>query len=213
MFDAKQYRLFDRFHSGSRFEPRGGILASHCLRLPVVRTLITRCPPPLHPENMATYSDAMYIDESGNGSPTNDILRCWVSVAVSLAFDQARELDEGGQLISSGSFSPYLNLRDSPNCTILDMTWGFLRRWSSRLFTRQGDPPGSGLVSTFASPPMHVYTGVSPFDRCDLVRPSPATISDNAQIRWQNSDVGTDTALPSLLQAHLREFRVLGEIP
>jgi len=106
LFYAKQYRLFNRFHSGVRFEPRSGILASNCFRLPVVHTLITRCPAPLHPENMATYSDAIYIDESGNGSPTNDILRCWVSVAIAVPLDQTKKLDRGVQEILMNHFSP-----------------------------------------------------------------------------------------------------------
>jgi hypothetical protein len=57
---------------------------------------------------VATYSDAIYIDESGNGSPTNDVLRYWVSVAVSLAFDQTQELDEGIRWILDNHFSPYV---------------------------------------------------------------------------------------------------------
>ena len=78
---------------------------------------------------MATYSDAIYIDESGNGSPTNDILRCWVSVAVSLAFDQTRELDEGIRWMLDNHFSPYIvELKGStiqkyllPKSTIMDV--------------------------------------------------------------------------------------------
>jgi hypothetical protein len=57
---------------------------------------------------MATYSNAIYIDESGNGSPTYDILRYWVSAAVSLAFDQIQELDEGIRWILDNHFSPYV---------------------------------------------------------------------------------------------------------
>ena len=108
MFDARQYRLFNRFRSGIRFEPRSGILASNCFRLPVVRTLITRCPAPFHPENMATYRDAIYIDESGNGSPTNDILRCWVSVAIAVPLHQTKTLDRGVQEILTNRFRPYI---------------------------------------------------------------------------------------------------------
>jgi hypothetical protein len=57
---------------------------------------------------MATYSDAIYIDESGNGSPTNDILRCWVSVAIAVPIDQTKTLDRGVQEILTKRFRPYI---------------------------------------------------------------------------------------------------------
>jgi hypothetical protein len=57
---------------------------------------------------MATYSDAIYIDESGSGSPTDNIHRYWVSAAVSVAFDQTIDLDEGIRRILTSHFSPYV---------------------------------------------------------------------------------------------------------
>ena len=57
---------------------------------------------------MPTYSHAIYIDESGNGSPTQDIHRCWVSSAVAVAFDRTQVLDEGVRSVISRHFSPYI---------------------------------------------------------------------------------------------------------
>jgi len=57
---------------------------------------------------MATYSDAIYIDESGSGSPTNNIHRYWVSAAVSVAFDQTNDLNEGIRRILTSHFSPHV---------------------------------------------------------------------------------------------------------
>jgi len=57
---------------------------------------------------MVTYSHAIYIDESGNGAPTADIHRFWVSVGVSVAFDRTRTLDDGIRTVVSKHFSPYI---------------------------------------------------------------------------------------------------------
>ncbi|MBU0685907.1 MAG: DUF3800 domain-containing protein [Candidatus Thermoplasmatota archaeon] len=78
---------------------------------------------------MATYSDAIYIDESGSGSPTDNIHRYWVSAAVSVAFDQTIDLDEGIRRILTSHFSPYIGeLKGSsmskylhPTSTILEI--------------------------------------------------------------------------------------------
>jgi len=57
---------------------------------------------------MATYSDAIYIDESGSGSQTDNMRRYWVSAAVPVAFDQTNDLNEGIRRIPANHFSPYV---------------------------------------------------------------------------------------------------------
>ncbi|MGQ9587245.1 MAG: DUF3800 domain-containing protein [Thermoplasmata archaeon] len=57
---------------------------------------------------MVTYSHAIYIDESGNGAPTNDIHRYWVSVAISVAFDKTLTLDRGIDAIIASHFRPFV---------------------------------------------------------------------------------------------------------
>ena len=57
---------------------------------------------------MVTYSHAIYIDESGNGAPTVDIHRFWVSVAVSVAFDQTQVLNDGVRRMLHAHFWPFV---------------------------------------------------------------------------------------------------------
>jgi hypothetical protein len=44
---------------------------------------------------MATFTHALYIDESGNGSNEKGINRYWISTAVAVAFDQTATVDLG----------------------------------------------------------------------------------------------------------------------
>lgn len=57
---------------------------------------------------MTTYSHAIYIDESGNGSPTADIHRYWVSAALAVAFDKTAILDEGVRRILRQHFRSFV---------------------------------------------------------------------------------------------------------
>ncbi|OGS41944.1 MAG: hypothetical protein A3K67_00310 [Euryarchaeota archaeon RBG_16_62_10] len=57
---------------------------------------------------MVTYSHAIYIDESGNGAPTEDMHKFWVSVAVGVAFDQVETLNQGVHTILADHFRPFV---------------------------------------------------------------------------------------------------------
>jgi hypothetical protein len=48
---------------------------------------------------MATFSHAIYIDESGNGAPVPGIQSCWVSVAVAISFSDNEILEIGSKSI------------------------------------------------------------------------------------------------------------------
>jgi hypothetical protein len=53
---------------------------------------------------MATFTHAIYIDESGNGSNEPGINRYWVSTAVAVPFDQTGIMDSGVKAILSNHF-------------------------------------------------------------------------------------------------------------
>ena len=59
---------------------------------------------------MATFSHAIYIDESGNSAKTNDINRYWTSAAVAVSFEVIESIDEKIETILKGNFRP--NIRE-----------------------------------------------------------------------------------------------------
>ena len=57
---------------------------------------------------MVTYSHAIYIDESGNGAPTQDMHKFWVSAGVGVAFDQTQTLNDGVRDMLANHFEPFV---------------------------------------------------------------------------------------------------------
>ena len=53
---------------------------------------------------MPDYSHAIFIDESGNGSDTDDINKYWVSAAIAIPFERMESIDEKVKSILKSNF-------------------------------------------------------------------------------------------------------------
>ena len=64
-----------------------------------------RVSPPLA---MASITHAVFIDESGNGSPGFNVQRLWITAAVAVPLEMKEEMDEGIARVVASHFRPWM---------------------------------------------------------------------------------------------------------